>query len=163
MRSSSIALAIATCLLVILALQPGRSVERYTPNGRAIGEIEIPSHPLMLSAHPLPPTLSRWQDTTNSGDYFSQVKATRVGYLVWSQFPVKVYVERSTAGSQTQKWVSAVIKAVQEWSVYLPLVVVEQPEIADITIWRSLPPIENLPRWESPPCACCRNSLSAVR
>ena len=159
MRNSLIALALVICLLVI-ALQPGRSVELYFPigqmtEGQTIGRMKISSHPLISSSHPLPSTLTLWHDTTDSGDYFSQVKPTKVGYLVWSQFPIRVYVERSTVErstveSQAQKWTSAVSRAVQEWSVYLPLVVVEQPEIADITIWRSLPPLRISPNGSLP-------------
>lgn len=101
-----------------------------------------------LKAHPLPPTLAQWKDVTSSGDYFAEVKPTNFGYLVWSEFPVKVYVERSPdptdtspSGRRFQQWVDAVLPAVQEWGVYLPLVVVEQREKADIIILRSRPPL----------------------
>ena len=135
-----VALAVGTGLLVVLTHVHSRA----TP---------IPTS----QPHRLPPTLARWQDATNSGDYFSQVMPTKVGYLVWSQFPIKVYVERPIAVSGTDKaqgWVKDVLQAVQEWSVYLPLDVVEQPEIADITIMRSRPPLRaspsgNLPRARS--------------
>lgn len=105
--------------------------------------------------HPLPPTLDKWQDAKNSGDYFSQVKPTEVGYLVWSQFPLKVYIEPEGISDtdQAQKWFDSVFQAVQEWNVYLPLVVVES-KAADIRIWRSHPPLAvsptgNLPRARS--------------
>ncbi|MEA5516517.1 peptidase [Nodularia sp. UHCC 0506] len=108
------------------------------------------------SPHPLPPTLAQWQDDTNSGDYFSQVEKTQVGYLVWSQFPIKVYIERPQVASHTQAqaWFNSVLETVQEWSVYLPLVVVEQPDIADINILRKSPPLQfsrggNFPRARS--------------
>ncbi|MBV8885235.1 MAG: hypothetical protein JO235_14740, partial [Chroococcidiopsidaceae cyanobacterium CP_BM_RX_35] len=100
--------------------------------------------------HPLPPELAQWQDNTNSGDYFAQVQPTAVGYLIWSQFPVRVYIESAVQDSddQAQRWVRAVLSAVQEWSVYLPLVLVEQPAVADIVIlqWRS--PLRLSPRGE---------------
>ncbi|QMS90980.1 peptidase [Nostoc edaphicum CCNP1411] len=106
--------------------------------------------------HPLPPTLAQWQDNTNSGDYFSQVTTTQVGYLVWSQFPIRVYVESPKAVSekQAQAWVNGVLRGVQEWSNYLPLTIVEKPEIADITIVRKAPPLQispgsNIPRARS--------------
>ncbi|MBD2530905.1 peptidase [Nostoc flagelliforme FACHB-838] len=106
--------------------------------------------------HPLPPTLAKWQDTTNSGNYFSQVTKTQVGYLIWSQFPVRVYVEppKDISEKQAQAWVNAVLQGVQEWSNYLPLTIVEQPEIADITIVRKAPPLQiypgsNIPRAQS--------------
>jgi predicted Zn-dependent protease len=94
------------------------------------------------------------------------VKLTSVGYLVWSQFPVKIYVERPKDSAESSaslqrfhNWVDAVLQAVQEWSVYLPLEVVAQPEGADILIRRSRPPLQasinretgklNLPRARS--------------
>ncbi|MEH1770052.1 MAG: peptidase [Nostoc sp.] len=97
--------------------------------------------------HPLPPTLAQWQDKTNSGDYFSQVKTTQVGYLVWSQFPIRVYVEppKAISEKQAQAWVNGVLQGVQEWSTYLPLTIVEQPEVADITIVRKAPPLQISP------------------
>lgn len=105
--------------------------------------------------HPLPPKLAQWRDDKNSGDYFSEVRQTEVGYLVWSQFPIKVYVEPGGSGTaQAQRWVKAVLQAVQEWDAYLALEVVKQPEAADITILRSRPPLGvsptgNLPRARS--------------
>ncbi|MFS0515350.1 peptidase [Nostoc sp. UIC 10607] len=106
--------------------------------------------------HPLPPKLAQWQDGINSGDYFSQVTTSQVGYLVWSQFPIRVYVESPQALSekQAQAWINAVLQGVQEWSTYLPLTIVEQPKIADITIVRKAPPLQispssNIPRARS--------------
>ncbi|OYD98451.1 peptidase [Nostoc sp. 'Peltigera membranacea cyanobiont' 213] len=106
--------------------------------------------------HPLPPTLAQWQDSTNSGDYFSQITTTQVGYLVWSQFPVRVYVElpKAISEKQAQVWVKSVLQGVQEWNTYLPLIIVEQPEIADIAIARKVPPLQispgsNIPRARS--------------
>ncbi len=102
------------------------------------------SDPRGWTPHLLPPTLEQWQDSTNSGDYFSGVAPTKVGYLVWSQFPVKVYVEtpKSLREEQGKAWVKHVLQAVGEWSVYLPLAIVEQREIADITIIRKSPPLQ---------------------
>jgi predicted Zn-dependent protease len=88
------------------------------------------------------------QDPTNSGDYFSQVKTTEVGYLVWSQFPVRVYIERFEGGSdndQAQRWVKALLQAVQEWDIYIPLEVVDRQERANIKILRSDLPLKNAP------------------
>lgn len=139
---------IAICLLVIFT------------QFRLVGtdDVAVAQTPIQLSpstlppaqAHPLPATLAQWQDVSNRGDYFSEVKQTRAGYLVWSQFPVKVYVERppddpvgeSSDNRRFQKWAIAVLKAVQEWSVYFPLSVVEQQSMADITIFRSRPPFQ---------------------
>jgi len=87
-------------------------------------------------SHPLPISLNQWQDSTNSGDYFEQVKLTEVGYLIWSQFPIKVYINSTQLRELLQ-----VNAAVQEWSAYLPLQIVEQPEIADISISFQTPPL----------------------
>lgn len=99
--------------------------------------------------HPLPTPLAQWQDVTDAGDYFSEIKLTPVGYLVWSQFPVKIYVEQpqdpnelSASNQRFQKWVDAVLQAVREWNIYLPLQVVTQREGADILILRDRPPVQ---------------------
>ena len=60
----------------------------------------IPANLPPLKVHPVPSTLVEWQDSTNSGDYFSAVKPTQVGYLVWSDFPVKIYVEPARSSSE---------------------------------------------------------------
>jgi predicted Zn-dependent protease len=98
-------------------------------------------------AHPLPSTLARWQDGKNSGDYFDAVKPTEVGYLVWSHFPVKVYIEtpKIVNKNQADTWVKAVSSTVKEWNAYLPLEIVEQQESADITILRKAPPLQGNP------------------
>jgi predicted Zn-dependent protease len=102
-----------------------------------------------LRSHLLPPSLANWKDAKSSGDYFDQVKRLPVGYLVWSKFPVTVYIqplgaEEAATPFTTQRakdWIDAVSKAVQEWNLYLPLKVVEQSAGADITVWRSPPPL----------------------
>jgi predicted Zn-dependent protease len=97
--------------------------------------------------HSLPPTLEKWHDKTNSGDYFDQIKSTKVGYLIWSSFPVKVNIEtpKDIGEKQSQIWVNNVLKAVEEWSIYLPLQVVEKSDIADIKIIRKVPPLQREP------------------
>jgi len=97
--------------------------------------------------HPLPSTLARWNSVDNS-DYFALIKPTALGYLIWSQFPVKVYVEQpkevelSPSVGRFQDWVKAVLKGVEAWNVYLPLQVVNQREMADIVVVRSRPPLQ---------------------
>jgi predicted Zn-dependent protease len=97
--------------------------------------------------HPLPSTLARWQDKTNSGDYFSEIKPTKYGYLIWSQFPVKVYLETPNINNsnQSQQWINAVSQTIEEWNNYLPLKIVENPEEADIKIIRKSPPLKFTP------------------
>jgi predicted Zn-dependent protease len=91
--------------------------------------------------HALPPTLANWQDATNSGDYFDKVKPPNVGHLVWSKFPIKVYVEHPVNLNRSVDWVQTVLDVVLEWGVYLPLEVVDNSEVADIRIVRQAPPL----------------------
>jgi predicted Zn-dependent protease len=136
-----IALGIAIALFVIFA-----QLQRVEAQSNS-AQLPLSSLPIPQT-HPLPVTLGQWQDATNKGDYFSEIKLTPVGYLVWSQFPIKVYVERpinaaeSSSNQRIQAWVNAVIRSIEEWSVYLPLVVVTEREMADISILRSRPPLQ---------------------
>lgn len=86
--------------------------------------------------HPLPAALEQWQDPQKQGDYFDQVKVTRVGYLVWSQFPVKVYAQPAPKSLPLiqGKWPQAVDQAIQAWQAYFPLEVTTIPDQADILI-----------------------------
>jgi predicted Zn-dependent protease len=100
--------------------------------------------------HPLPASLAQWSDPRNSGNYFDQIQPVSVGYLVWSRFPVTVFVEPlkpedqpgSFSYARSQAWISAVTTAIAEWNPYLPLQPVNQPDTADIQIWRSAPPLQ---------------------
>lgn len=102
--------------------------------------------------HPLPPSLVQVQpdsglSSSNDGsDYFAEIKPTPLGYLVWSQFPLKVYLDQPPTDlsiSEQERftnWTKAVEQSVQEWQQYLPLVIISQPDSADIQILRSFPP-----------------------
>ncbi|MEA5616551.1 peptidase [Cronbergia sp. UHCC 0137] len=132
-------LAISTGLLVIFT------------NFHAIAVFDQ-SETLIQKSHPLPSTLAQWEDKTNSSDYFEQIKPTPVGYLIWSRFPVRVKVEtpRGINQQQGEIWVKSVLQAIEEWDVYLPLQVVEQREIADITIVRKAPALQVEPNSKIP-------------
>ena len=137
LKAAVLTLAISTGLLVVLTnFQVNAGVREQERNSQFIQK-----------NYPLPPTLAQWQDKTNSGDYFDQIKSTKVGYLIWSRFPVKVKIETPTDinEKQSQIWVNSVSQAVQEWSIYLPLQIVEKSAIADITISRKAPPLQREP------------------
>jgi predicted Zn-dependent protease len=102
-----------------------------------IAQPQTPTVP--LQPHPLPSSLAQWQPE-NTEDYFDQIETPNVGSLVWSQFPIQVYVERPT--SAPQQWQEQVIETVLEWNSYLPLQVVETADTADIQIWHRRPPLE---------------------
>jgi len=90
--------------------------------------------------HALPPMLANWQDSTDSGDYFDQVKQPNFGHLLWSKFPIQVSVDPVDA-NKSEAWIAAVLDVVREWGVYLPLEVVDSSEMADIRILRQAPPL----------------------
>jgi predicted Zn-dependent protease len=111
---------------------------------------------LPLQAHPLPPSLAKWQASDQS-DYFDVIQPTELGYLVWSTLPVQIYIQpdqsdqpdqlarsagQPAVGAWNDAWNIAVNQAVQEWNVYLPLTLTADPETADITILRRAPPLQ---------------------
>ncbi|PSB02535.1 peptidase [Merismopedia glauca] len=127
-----------------------------------------------LQPHPLPATLANWVDNTNSGDYFTQIRPSPAGYLMWFDFPIKVYVEHPSqnlgVGTQTkaevqktnpqpvtpvnpidpkllkfQEWVDNVAQGIQPWKVYLPLEIVPEAENADIKVLRVRPLLQLTP------------------
>lgn len=72
-----------------------------------------------------------------------------IGYLIWTQFPITVYIQPPTdadnsspfTAKRAQTWIKAVERAVQSWATYLPLQQVDQATGADVAIWRSTPPL----------------------
>ncbi|OCQ92112.1 peptidase [Oscillatoriales cyanobacterium USR001] len=103
----------------------------------------IPDKLPELQVHPLPVTLANWQDSGNNGDYFDQLKPPGFGHLIWSQFPIKVYVESFIDRNGSEEWRKIVLNAVLEWGVYLPLQVVDKLEDADIKILHESPPLRS--------------------
>jgi predicted Zn-dependent protease len=128
--------AIATCLLIVLLQFQGVDANE--------SDRTLPS----LQVHPLPPSLAQWKNSPNVGDYFARIQSTEAGSLIWSEFPIKVYLDRPENPQETSasdrrflQWVKAVEEAIQEWTVYLPMVEILQPEVADIVIKREKPPL----------------------
>lgn len=96
------------------------------------------------TSHPIPPTLIPFVDevaVAPESDYFDEVKPTKLGYLVWSRFPVKIYLDKLDARPRSQFWREAVLAAVEDWQPYLPLTLVDNPEQADIQILAQRPPL----------------------
>ncbi len=153
-------LAIAVGWILALSVQTAIDFDRSPfltlTDQAAIAQKPAPDFP--LKPHPLPPTLAQWHDAKQTGDYFDQVKPVPVGYLVWTHVPVTVYVQPSTQeelanpfrARRSQAWITAVTQAVQEWSPYLPLKIVAEPDGVDIAVWRTPPPIQ-LDAEDSPP------------
>ena len=109
--------------------------------GNAANFNDIKNRLPLLQVHPLPATLANWKDSKDSGDYFDKVQPPEFGHLVWSQFPIKVYVEQITDNNGSQSWSKTVLDAVIEWGAYLPLQVVDKLEASDIRILHESPPL----------------------
>lgn len=129
--SKELIIALVICLLCLIFNQTAHSQLQDRAN--------LPA----LRVHPLPQALADWQ-ANNQGNYFDQIESTPLGYLVWSQFPVKIYVDgiapQNTAANQRfQQWTIAARKAIAEWNTYLPLEETTVKEQADILILRSQP------------------------
>ncbi|MGL5081020.1 MAG: peptidase [Microcoleaceae cyanobacterium] len=97
--------------------------------------------------HPLPPELAKWPDQTPDDgapdrDYFDQIEPIALGYLVWSGFPIKIYVEPVIPSTSSQNWSAEVRSAILDWGSYLPLEIVDRPDSAKIQIFRRRPPLE---------------------
>jgi predicted Zn-dependent protease len=114
------------------------------------GELEDKLPPLQV--HPLPISLENWQDPSNSGNYFDRITPSSIGHLIWSEFPIEIYLDKpvnvSTANAPTaeeirfQKWLEAARTGIAEWNEYLPSIEVMEAENADITIVRKQPDIK---------------------
>jgi predicted Zn-dependent protease len=127
--------AIAICLIILISHQTVHANARSQPQDTS----NLPP----LKVHALPQSLATWQEN-NEGDYFNKVESTPLGYLVWSQFPLKIYVdsvtpENTAANQRFQQWMIAAKKAIAEWNVYLPLQEVRERDTADILVLRSQP------------------------
>ena len=128
-------IAVLTYFLVLIAAMTASFFNAVNANS-----IRLPP----LQPHPLPSNLAQWHSDSEVGNYFSAVEASPLGYLVWSQFPVKVYLALEADSSPHQRlqdWVKAVTTAIQEWNDYLPLKQVEDRAEANIIIARSRPPL----------------------
>lgn len=100
-----------------------------------------------LKVHPLPPSLAKFH-ASSSDDYFEQITASPLGHLIWSAFPIKVYVDQSTnpqdsaaSNQRFLQWTQAVRQAIADWGLYLPMQEVLDPNQADIRIERQEPPL----------------------
>ncbi len=103
-------------------------------------------------AHPLPITLQRVNNQPYSNNYLNKIKSNAIGYLIWSRFPIKVYIDEvsypsvyqiSTEKLRANQWISNVRKAIFEWSIYLPIVETSNVKFAEIIISRREPPLNN--------------------
>ncbi|NET09723.1 MAG: peptidase [Symploca sp. SIO2B6] len=153
-------------ILIVTVVWKGRSQANIRPHLNQGMAREVSSETQLLShvsPHPLPESLANWMAPEGTDDYFDQIQATPFGYLVWSRFPITIYLDpnppsdspRDTVGQLTpfslsdeqQQWVETVNTAISEWNQYLPLEQVWSQDNADIVIAASAPPLQwNHPR-----------------
>ena len=101
------------------------------------------------AVHPLPPSFQALTLTADDDDYFDRIQPSPLGYLIWSQFPVKVYLDKpqdltpdSANAKRVQIWLNAVQTAIADWQQFFPLVIIAEPEQADIQIVYREPPLD---------------------
>jgi predicted Zn-dependent protease len=101
------------------------------------------------AVHALPDSLRISGNSQVSDDYFEQIKPSKLGYLIWSDFPIRVFLEKpkedksySASALRFHQWTEAVREGIKQWDNYLPLEEVETKEIADIVIQYQSPPTE---------------------
>lgn len=119
-------------------------------NLTVIGQNNLNSSLPPLRVHPLPESLENWQIKAELGDYFEAINSHLVGYFIFSQFPIKVYIDRPLSPLDTtnfaqlrfQQWIEAVEIAIADWNQYLPLQEVQTIAEADIIIKRQHPPLK---------------------
>ncbi|WP_084639324.1 matrixin family metalloprotease [Geitlerinema sp. PCC 9228] len=114
---------------------------------QSLSDRSLQHHPAQITqfplrSHPLPSHLAAIASSNSAGDYFDKIQTTKVGYLIWSQFPVSIYVAASATETSDRPWQQAVRAAIADWQAYFPLTLAERAENADIRIWNRRPPLE---------------------
>lgn len=116
--------------------------------------------------YPLPHRLEAVLEQQEAGeDYFDQILPSPQGYLLWSDWPVQVYLEPSraepgTAQAQRQAvWQAQAEGAIADWSRYLPLEITDDPAQANIVILPKQPPL----RWENGKISRARHAETRFR
>ena len=102
-----------------------------------------------LQSHPLPESLKQWQYRLATGDdYIDELDNLPIGGLIWSDFPVRVYVgDRASLnlselpGGQYQRWQDAVHQSLEDWTRFIPLQEVDDGDQADIRFYPRKPPL----------------------
>ena len=84
---------------------------------------------------PIPKNLVHWQPSQPQDHYFQRIPQLPLGYLIWSDRPVSIYVGPShfTDQSRKQAWEDGVQGAIADWQLYFPLELSEDPN-ANIVI-----------------------------
>ncbi|MEO0405845.1 MAG: hypothetical protein AAF289_00690, partial [Cyanobacteria bacterium P01_A01_bin.135] len=137
-RRSPLLLALAlVCLMLVWMASPGQSTTGDNPGAAATETLGSEA----FRPHPLPDSLtSACQAPAPS--YFEAIRGVPVGYLLWTQFPIRLSVEPLTNAHEAQvtRWQEAVASAVADWNQYLPIAVTGGSD-ADIRLRPVMPPL----------------------
>lgn len=141
-RAGKLAVGLAVLVAIVLLGKPGTAAPGVV--GLRLGLPGVAA----LQARPLPASLAAIPLRPEAGDYFDRIEPTLLGYLLWSRFPIRVYVDPGAkedrvsafTRQQSETWQKAVGAALEEWGAYLPLERSLQPDGADILIWQQAPP-----------------------
>lgn len=129
--------------------------------------------PIPERSYPLPSRLEAVLELKQIGvkSYIDQISPSPQGYLLWSSWPVQVYLEPSQAddgdndgpiSAQAQRqatWLAQAKGAIADWSRYLPLELTNEPTQAQILILRRQPPL----RWENGTLGRARHAETRFR
>ncbi len=123
--------------------------------------------PIPERSYPLPSRLEAvlelQQESVKS--YIDQISPSPQGYLLWSAWPVRVYLEPISGDlitAQTQRqatWLAQAKGAIADWSRYLPLELTHESAQAQIVILRRQPPL----RWENGQLSRARHAETRFR
>lgn len=136
--AATLAIALSTSHIPTLAqVTPPEPLTPSTVSAPTSSQVLPPVPPRV---HPLPGFAQPWPLVDD--DYFGEIKTTSRGYLVWSNFPVKVYIDppQELTERKSERWLKAVRRAIADWQVYFPLQEVTDPDAASIVIVPLLPP-----------------------
>ena len=131
---------------ILIAIAPILLITVINCNNLKAQQVSVDTQLPIAKVHPLPVSLAQWEDRENKGNYFTKIDPSPLGYLIWSQFPINIYLEQITTSQDNsastirdRQWLDAVRNAIAEWNLYLPLQEIENPELADIIIAGSTP------------------------
>ena len=76
-----------------------------------------------LQIHNLPYSFEEWQNNNEEeNNYFEDIEISPLGYLVWSDFPIKVYIdyplnpdENVASDRRFLQWVDIVTTGIKDW------------------------------------------------
>jgi predicted Zn-dependent protease len=116
--------------------------------GLALVVLSITITPAQTAAtiYPLPDQLAQLADN-DAGDYFEQLNFPQAGALIWTAFPVKVFVDSEGSNAPRKEvWLKSVQTALNDWRAYFDLVAVRDRESANIIIRRRSAPLQYDPK-----------------